>query len=126
MYIYYTIYDFIYVCTLAFGSISFIFSAIIALLTGIISFDKYNKDLELRSTYECGFIPFEEQRLKIDISFYIVAILFIVFDLEIIFLFPWSVAIYGIGYLGFYVVVIFFIILSTGLYLEFKLGVLNI
>jgi len=75
--------------------------------------------------YECGFEPFENARIKFDVRFYLVAILFIVFDLEIAFLFPWAVVLDKIGWPGFYGMGIFLGILVVGFWYEWKKGALE-
>jgi NADH-quinone oxidoreductase subunit A len=80
---------------------------------------------EKLSVYECGFEPFEDSRIKFDVRYYLVAILFIVFDLEIAFLFPWAVAISKIGVLGIAAVGVFLLILVVGFIYEWKKGALE-
>lgn len=82
-------------------------------------------DKEKLSKYECGFEPFEDARIKFDIRFYLVAILFIIFDLEIAFLFPWAVALKEIGMAGFLAMVVFLGILVIGFIYEWKKGALE-
>lgn len=82
-------------------------------------------DAEKRSAYECGFEAFEETRMKFDVRYYLVAILFILFDLEIAFLFPWAVALRDIGPTGFWAVMVFLGILVVGLVYEWKKGALD-
>lgn len=82
-------------------------------------------DSEKSSAYECGFQPFEDARSKFDIRFYLVAILFIIFDLEIMFLFPWSIALFFIDFFGFWVMFIFLFILCIGFLYEWKKGALD-
>ncbi len=77
-----------------------------------------NPDSEKISAYECGFEPFEDARNKFDVRFYIVAILFIIFDVEVIYLFPWSISLYVIGFQGFWVMIIFLVILTIGFLYE--------
>ena len=77
------------------------------------------------STYECGFEPFEESRGKFEVKFYLVAILFIIFDLEIAFLFPWAISLGGIGALGFWSMMIFLGVLTIGFIYEWKKGALE-
>lgn len=80
---------------------------------------------EKLSAYECGFEAFEDSRIKFDVRYYLVAILFIVFDLEIAFLFPWAVALNKIGILGIAAVGIFLLILVVGFIYEWKKGALE-
>ena len=82
-------------------------------------------DSEKTSPYECGFEAFEDSRLKFDVRYYLVAILFIVFDLEIAFLFPWGVALKQVGIFGFWAMVLFLGILIVGFVYEWKKGALE-
>jgi len=82
-------------------------------------------DSEKVSAYECGFEAFDDARSKFDVRFYLVAILFIVFDLEVAFLFPWAVALGDIGMLGFWSMMVFLAILTIGFVYEWKKGALE-
>ena len=82
-------------------------------------------DPEKLSAYECGFEPFEDSRMEFDVRFYLVAILFIIFDLEIAFLFPWAVSLGNIGLLGFCSMMFFLFILTIGFIYEWKKGALD-
>lgn len=84
-----------------------------------------NPDYEKNSAYECGFEPFESARLKFDIRFYLVAILFVIFDLEVAFLFPWAVSFQHIGSLGFWSMMLFLLVLTIGFLYEWKKGALE-
>ncbi|MCW8846788.1 MAG: NADH-quinone oxidoreductase subunit A [Gammaproteobacteria bacterium] len=84
-----------------------------------------SKDAEKLSPYECGFEPFEDSRMKFDVRYYLVAILFIIFDLEIAFLFPWAVALDGLGMFGFLVMAVFLVLLVVGFVYEWKKGALE-
>lgn len=96
------------------------------LLTKIFSiFFSKNRDVEKISAYECGFDPFEDARLKFEIHFYLIAILFIIFDLEIAFLFPWAVCLANIGLLGFLNMMAFLILLGLGFMFEWRQGALD-
>ena len=77
-------------------------------------------DPEKLSAYECGFEPFDDSRMEFDVRFYLVAILFIIFDLEIAFLFPWAISLGSIGLLGFCSMMIFLFILTVGLFMNGK------
>jgi NADH-quinone oxidoreductase subunit A len=83
------------------------------------------EDAAKRTPYECGFDAFEETRMKFDVRYYLVAILFIVFDLEIAFLFPWAVALSKIGLFGLLAMAIFLAILVVGFIYEWKKGALE-
>ena len=84
-----------------------------------------NPDPEKLSAYECGFEPFTDSRMEFDVRFYLVAILFIIFDLEIAFLFPWAISLGSIGLLGFCSMMIFLFILTVGFIYEWKKGALD-
>ena len=82
-------------------------------------------DSEKLSPYECGFEAFEDARMKFDVRYYLVAILFILFDLEIAFLFPWAVVLQEIGFFGFVAMMVFLGILVVGFIYEWKKGALE-
>ena len=82
-------------------------------------------DPEKLSSYECGFEPFNDSRIEFDVRFYLVAILFIIFDLEIAFLFPWAISLGNIGFIGFSSMMIFLLILTVGFIYEWKKGALD-
>jgi len=82
-------------------------------------------DPEKVSAYECGFAAFDDARMKFDVRFYLVAILFIIFDLEIAFLFPWAVALGDIGQFGFWSMMVFLLILTVGYVYEWRKGALE-
>ena len=82
-------------------------------------------DPEKLSPYECGFEAFEDARMKFDVRYYLVAILFILFDLEIAFLFPWAIVLQEIGWFGFFSMMIFLGILVVGFVYEWKKGALE-
>ena len=84
-----------------------------------------NPDPEKLSAYECGFEAFDNARIEFDVRFYLVAILFIIFDLEIAFLFPWAISLGNIGLLGFYSMMAFLFILTIGFIYEWKIGALD-
>ena len=84
-----------------------------------------NPDPEKLSAYECGFEAFDDSRMEFDVKFYLVAILFIIFDLEIAFLFPWAISLGNIGLLGFWSMMIFLSILTIGFIYEWKKGALE-
>jgi NADH-quinone oxidoreductase subunit A len=82
-------------------------------------------DPEKLSAYECGFNAFDDARMKFDVRFYLVAILFIIFDLEVAFLFPWAVAFKDLGWFGFTSMMIFLGVLTVGFIYEWKKGALE-
>ena len=82
-------------------------------------------DPEKLSPYECGFEAFEDARMKFDVRYYLVAILFILFDLEIAFLFPWAIVLQDIGWFGFIAMLLFLGILVVGFIYEWKKGALE-
>ena len=85
----------------------------------------HRPDDKKNSPYECGFEAFEDARMKFDVRYYLVAILFILFDLEIAFLFPWAVVLQEIGLFGFFAMMIFLAILVVGFIYEWKKGALE-
>jgi NADH-quinone oxidoreductase subunit A len=86
---------------------------------------KQNPDSEKLSPYECGFEAFDDARRQFDVRFYLVAILFIIFDLEVAFLFPWAVSLGNIGMFGFWSMIIFLGVLTVGFIYEWKKGALE-
>lgn len=86
---------------------------------------RQNPDSEKLSPYECGFDPFDDTRMRFDVRYYLVAILFIIFDLEVAFLFPWAVSLGNIGLFGFWSMMIFLAILTIGFVYEWKKGALE-
>jgi NADH-quinone oxidoreductase subunit A len=82
-------------------------------------------DSEKQSPFECGFEAFEDARMKFDVRYYLVAILFIIFDLEIAFLFPWAVALESVGMTGFWAMMIFLGVLVVGFIYEWRKGALE-
>ena len=88
-------------------------------------FSPKNPDPEKLSAYECGFEAFGDSRMEFDVRFYLVAILFIIFDLEIAFLFPWAISLGHLGALGFWSMMIFLFVLTIGFVYEWKKGALD-
>ena len=88
-------------------------------------FSPNNPDPEKLSAYECGFEAFSNSRIEFDVRFYLVAILFIIFDLEIAFLFPWAISLGNIASLGFWSMIIFLFVLTVGFIYEWKKGALD-
>ena len=105
-------------CAVGIGAL--IASGVLTKLTGVGS-----PDPEKLTPYECGFEAFEDARMKFDVRYYLVAILFILFDLEIAFLFPWAVALRDIGATGFWAMMVFLAILVVGFVYEWKKGALD-
>lgn len=89
----------------------------------IVAFSK--PDAEKLSAYECGFNAFDDARMKFDVRFYLVSILFIIFDLEVAFLFPWAVSFHEVGLLGFWSMMVFLGVLTIGFIYEWKKGALE-
>ena len=96
-----------------------------AMLGGSYSIARQNPDSEKLSPFECGFAPFDDARGRFDVRFYLVAILFIIFDLEVAFLFPWAVALGDIGVFGFWSMMVFLGVLTIGFIYEWKKGALE-
>jgi NADH-quinone oxidoreductase subunit A len=84
-----------------------------------------NPDAEKLSAYECGFNPFDDARMKFDVRFYLVSLLFIIFDLEVAFLFPWAVAFHDVGAFGFWSMMLFLAVLTIGFIYEWSKGALE-
>jgi NADH-quinone oxidoreductase subunit A len=82
-------------------------------------------DTEKLSAYECGFNAFDDARMKFDVRFYLVSILFIIFDLEVAFLFPWAVSFGKLGWYGFWSMMVFLAVLTIGFVYEWKKGALE-
>ena len=112
-----------YLPVLLFLLVSIIFSLGALSLSFLVSPKKPNN--EKLSPYECGFEPFDDARTKFDIRFYLVALLFIIFDLEVAFLFPWAISLKNIGLFGYTSMMIFLIILTIGFIYEWKKGALE-
>ena len=99
------------------------FSAVILGASLILARQK--PDSEKLSPYECGFEPFADARSRFDVRFYLVAILFIIFDLEVAFLFPWAVSLSHIGLFGFWSMIVFLAVLTIGFIYEWRKGALE-
>ncbi len=97
----------------------------VAVVVAALVVGQQKPDPEKLSAYECGFDAFEDSRGRFDVRFYLVAILFIIFDLEVAFLFPWAVALGDIGVFGFWSMMIFLGILTVGFIYEWKKGALE-
>ena len=97
----------------------------IALLVAPFAVAYSKPDPEKLSAYECGFNAFEDARLKFDVRFYLVSILFIIFDLEVAFLFPWAVSFGDMGWFGFWSMMVFLGVLTIGFIYEWKKGALE-
>ena len=112
-----------YLPVLIFLGIAAGLSALMVIASLIVGHQK--PDAEKLSPYECGFEPFEDARRKFDVRFYLVAILFIIFDLEVAFLFPWAVTLGEIGLFGFWSMVVFLAVLTVGFAYEWRKGALE-
>jgi NADH-quinone oxidoreductase subunit A len=107
-----------------------VFMAIAAFISGALLVAPFlvayqSPDPEKLSAYECGFNAFDDARMKFDIRFYLVSLLFIIFDLEVAFLFPWAVAFRQIGAPGFWSMIVFLAVLTVGFVYEWKKGALE-
>ncbi len=103
--------------------VSFILSAILVIFSYSLAIQ--HADTEKISSYECGFNPYSDARQKFEVQFFLVGILFIIFDLEISFLFPWTVTLSIINHFGYWTMMVFLFILTIGLYYEWKKGGLD-
>ncbi len=97
----------------------------IAMILGSLLAGKQRPDPEKLSAYECGFDAFSDARTRFDVRFYLVTLLFIIFDLEIAFLFPWAITLGKIGLFGFWSMVVFLAVLTVGFIYEWKKGALE-
>ncbi|MDD4617342.1 MAG: NADH-quinone oxidoreductase subunit A [Alphaproteobacteria bacterium] len=112
-----------YLPILMFFGLAFVIASVAVGLSFLLARQKPNP--EKGSAYECGFPALGDARLKVDVRFYLVAILFIVFDLEIAFLFPWAVSLGDIGLTGFWAMMVFLGVLGVGFIYEWKKGALE-
>ncbi|MDD3020094.1 MAG: NADH-quinone oxidoreductase subunit A [Alphaproteobacteria bacterium] len=112
-----------YLPILVFLGIALVMACAMAVIPFVIG--KNKPDSEKLSAYECGFDAFDDARHKFDVRFYLVAILFIIFDLEVAFLFPWAVSLGEIGMFGFWSMVVFLGVLTVGLVYEWNKGALD-
>ena len=112
-----------YLPLVIFIGIAFVISAVLLVVPFFIAPSK--PDPEKVSAYECGFDAFEDARMKFDVRFYLVSLLFIIFDLEVAFLFPWAVAFEDVGMFGFWAMMVFLAILTIGFIYEWRKGALE-
>ena len=112
-----------YFCLVVFFGISLFISSFMVLLAFLRA--KRNPYPEKLTPYECGFDPFEDMSHKFDVRFYLVAILFIIFDIEVAFLFPWAISLEKIGIYGFLSMILFLGVLTVGFLYEWKKGALD-
>jgi len=112
-----------YLPIFVFLGIATVISAVTVALSFLVARQK--PDSEKLSAYECGFEAFGDARARFDVRFYLVAILFIIFDLEVAFLFPWAVALHSIGTFGFWSMMVFLGVLTLGFVYEWKKGALE-
>ncbi len=117
------IYIFEYIPILIFFIVAVAMSVAMLVLSRILG--KQQPDNEKNSPYECGFEPFQDARGRFDVRFYLVSILFIIFDLEVAFLFPWAVSLGKIGLYGFWSMMIFLGVLTIGFIYEWRKGALD-
>ncbi|WP_317993229.1 NADH-quinone oxidoreductase subunit A [Bartonella gliris] len=112
-----------YLPVLIFIIVSAVISGVLLIMPYIVAYR--SPDPEKLSAYECGFNSFNDARMKFDIRFYLISILFIIFDLEVAFLFPWAVSFGSIGMFGFWSMIIFLALLTVGFMYEWKKGALE-
>jgi len=108
---------------LVFFSLAFCVSVILYLLSYLGIWRTH--DLDKLSAYECGFVPFEDSRRDFDVQFYLVAILFLIFDLEIAFFFPWILALQSLDFFGYITMMGFLLVLTIGFLYEWQQGALE-
>jgi NADH-quinone oxidoreductase subunit A len=97
----------------------------LAMIAASVIIARQRPNNEKLSPYECGFEPFGDARVRFDVRYYLVAILFIIFDLEVAFLFPWAVSLGDIGVFGFWSMIVFLAVLTIGFIYEWKKGALE-
>jgi len=112
-----------YLPILIFLALAFVIGGVVIVMGFMLG--PHKPDSEKLSPYECGFEAFEDSRMKFDVRYYLVAILFIIFDLEIAFLFPWAVTLEKIGMVGFVAMMVFLGLLVIGFIYEWKKGALE-
>jgi NADH-quinone oxidoreductase subunit A len=105
----------------------FILSLLLALIFFLASYlmARQSGGVEKLSAYECGFEPFDDARTHFDVKFYLIALLFLLFDIEVLFLFPWSVSLSCLGFFGYWLMIEFIIELTLGYIYAWKIGVLD-
>jgi NADH-quinone oxidoreductase subunit A len=96
-----------------------------AMILASVVLARQNPNSEKLSPYECGFEPFGDARIRFDVRYYLVAILFIIFDLEVAFLFPWAVSLGDVGLFGFWSMIVFLAVLTVGFAYEWRRGALE-
>jgi NADH-quinone oxidoreductase subunit A len=96
-----------------------------AMILASVVLAQQNPNSEKLSPYECGFEPFADARVRFDVRYYLVAILFIIFDLEVAFLFPWAVSLSDVGLFGFWSMIVFLAVLTVGFAYEWRRGALE-
>jgi NADH-quinone oxidoreductase subunit A len=106
-----------------FVAVALVIGLVLLIVPFIVAYQQ--PDPEKLSAYECGFNAFDDARMKFDVRFYLVAILFIIFDLEVSFLFPWAIAFKQIGVYGFWSMMLFLGVLTVGFVYEWKKGALE-
>ena len=112
-----------YLPLVIFIAVAFAISLVLLLVPFLVAYKQ--PDAEKLSAYECGFNAFDDARMKFDVRFYLVSILFIIFDLEVAFLFPWTTAFSKVGWFGFWSVMAFLGVLTVGFIYEWKKGALE-
>jgi len=112
-----------YLPLVIFIGIAFVISAVLLVVPFVVA--PWKPDPEKVSTYECGFDAFDDARMKFDVRFYLVSLLFIIFDLEVAFLFPWAIAFTDVGWFGFWSMMVFLAILTVGYIYEWRKGALE-
>jgi NADH-quinone oxidoreductase subunit A len=112
-----------YLPLVIFVTVALVIGLVLLIAPFVVAFS--HPDGEKLSAYECGFNAFDDARMKFDVRFYLVAILFIIFDLEVSFLFPWAVAFRKVGTFGFWSMMVFLAVLTIGFIYEWKKGALE-
>jgi len=103
--------------------VSFFISTIFIIISFFLILKENN--IEKNTSYECGFQPFSDSRLPFNVHFYLVGLLFLIFDLEVLYIIPWSVSIFFLNFFSYSILIIFLFILTLGFFYEWKKGALN-
>ena len=105
---------------------SFFLAILLSVVSLFLSCNFFSSNIELGTSYECGFLPFSDSRMKFDVHFYLIAILFVIFDVEVCLLLPWAVCFDFLNFFSLFFMLSFFIILGFGFYVEWFFGALDL
>lgn len=120
------IFSYNYVLLGIFVLLSFFLAVILSIISLFLSYNFFFSNIELGTSYECGFLPFSDSRMKFDVHFYLIAILFVIFDIEVCLLLPWAVCFNFLNFFSFFFMICFFVILGLGFFVEWNFGALDL